>query len=219
LATQVAITALLETGLRDPLQVEEADDVGEEPGLGIHPLRVGLKIDTADAEFAHPLGGFGIQLAGQFDAGFAALHRLEQVPHGLGEHRGELAGHVQGTAQASDVVAGEGEVAGVGPDGEALFIQGHQAALAIDDGSAPTQGCDRLGLDGPGPIQQFVALNDLDPSQAEGQPTQPGRQEAVDEPEPPWRDRLEVHNLVASRPATFPWSRGTAALQPLGSHQ
>ena len=59
----------------------------------------------------------------------------------------------------------------------------------------------------------------LDPSQAEGQPTQPGRQEAVDEPEPPWRDRLEVHNLVASWPATFPWSRGAAALQPLGSHQ
>jgi hypothetical protein len=53
----------------------------------------------------------------------------------------------------------------VGPEGEAFFIQGNQATLAINDRPPAAKGRDRLGLNRSGPVQQFVALDHLNPGQ------------------------------------------------------
>ena len=66
MAAQVGVAALLQACLSNPLQVEEAHHVGEQAALGIDALGVGLQIEPADAQVADPLGGFGIQLAGEF---------------------------------------------------------------------------------------------------------------------------------------------------------
>ena len=60
----------------------------------------------------------------------------------------------------------------MGPEGEALLIEGHQATLAIHDRAALADGGGGLGLDGPSSVQQLVALHHLHPGQPYGQPGQ-----------------------------------------------
>ena len=64
MAAQVLVAALLEARLGHPLQVEEADHIGEQGAQGVNPLGVGLQVQATDAQLANAMGRFRIQFAG-----------------------------------------------------------------------------------------------------------------------------------------------------------
>ena len=68
MAFEIAVAALLQARLGCSLQVEEAHDIGEQASLRIHPLGIGLQIQTADAQIAYALGRFWIQIRGHLHA-------------------------------------------------------------------------------------------------------------------------------------------------------
>ena len=104
----------------------------------------------------------------------AGADRGHQGLHGQAQNRGQLLGHIQGRALAEGSIAREVEVARMGPNREALLIEGHHATGAIDDRAPLTDGRNRLGLHGPGPAEQLGPLNHLHPGQASRQTHQGG---------------------------------------------
>jgi len=166
------VAALLQPCLCLPVLVEETHHIGEKLALGIKPLGEGLEIKPADAELADPVRGLGIQIGGE-------LHPALVIPHGSGEiggrqgHQlGELLGHVEGAALGARVIPGEVEVARVSPEGVVLLINGHEFALTVNDLAPLADRPDLLGLYGPGPGLQHVALLDLQPGQPEPKTSQ-----------------------------------------------
>ena len=91
---------------------------------------------------------------------------MQKVLAGAGHHGREPGGHLVGTAHLLGIVAGEVEIARMGPEGEALLIERHQCALAIDDRTALAQGRYGVGLERSRPGLQLVPLHELEPGQA-----------------------------------------------------
>ena len=169
MAAQVLVAALLQARLGHPLQVEEADHIGEQGAQGVNPLGVGLQIQPTDAQLANAMGRFGIQFGGQLHAGLARADRGHQGFRGQAQDRSQLLGHIQGRALATGRIAREVEVARMGPNGEALLIEGHHAAGAVDDRAPFADRRNRLGLHGPGLVEQLGPLDHLNPGQASRQ--------------------------------------------------
>ena len=159
--------------------------------LGVDALRVGLQIKAADAQLTHAAGGIWIQLGGQLHAGAPRAHALYERGFRHDQHRCQPLGHIGGGADQLGVIAREIEKTRMGPEGEALFIEGHQPPLAIHDRSAPADRFDLLGLNGAGPRLQPIAFFDLQPGQAHGKTDQACSEQQVDSQEPAGGDRLQ----------------------------
>ena len=151
---------------------------------------------------ANPACGFRIELGEELHPGLAAGHGLEQPRFGQGKLGCELGCHVIGAANLLGVIAGEVEVAGMGPEAETLFVQGHQTAIAIDDRASLTNRLGGLGLDGVGPGLEVGPIHHLQPGEAAGQSDQPGAEQSVDRQQPNDRHGLDRHNLLAGIAAT-----------------
>ena len=205
MAAQVLVAALLQAGLGHPLQVEEADHIGEQGAQGVNPLGVGLQIQATDAQLANAMGRFRIQFAGQLHSGLSGAYRGHQRVHGKAQDRGELLGHIEGRALAVRRIGGEIEVARMGPNGEALLIEGHHATGAIDDRAPLTDRRNRLGLHGPGPVEQLGPLDHLDPGQAHRQPHQAGGKDEINGQQPDGRNGSKVEHPAGPRSA---WALG-----------
>ena len=88
---EIVVTALLQASLGHPLLIQEPHHIGEQITLGIHPVGIGLQINTTDSRPSHSSGCFRIQPLQKFDAGGAVADPLELA-----------APAVHGRAQISD---------------------------------------------------------------------------------------------------------------------
>ena len=196
IALEIPVATLLEPSLGNPLEIQKADHIGKETPLGIDAMGVGLQIQAADPEGPHPTGGFRVKLGGQFDP--AALARQ-------GRHQGALwhrqdarqfGGHVLGGTNLQGGIAWKVEIAGMGPEGEALLIQGHQAAVAVNDRAAFADRINRLGLDRAGPGFEVATLHQLEPSEPDAKAAQSGAENQIHRDKPPCRHWLEGQNSM-----------------------
>ena len=216
LASEVPVAALLQTCLGNPLEIEEADHVGEERSLGIDPLGVGLEIEAADAEVTHPLGRVRIEIGGQLDAAAAIADGRQELLAWLCQHRGQACHDIGGGANALGVVPGEVEVTRMSPQGEAFLIERHQPAHPIDDRAPLPERRNGMGLDRARLGLQTIALQHLEPGKTAGQPKQGGNEEDVDRQQATGRQGLDRNHTVTTTRAGARGGRppGTTAAAP-----
>ena len=184
LAPKFAITALFESRLGHPLQIEEADHIGEKGSLGIDALGIGLEVEAADAQGPNPLGGFRIQAGGQLDTAAPVPKAFEQILLGQGQDLGQAGGHIGHGTHPLGRIARKIEIARMGPEHETLFIKGHQTSGAIDDRAADPDRFGGVGLDLPGFGPQPIAIYQLQPGQTETQPCQSRNQDQKHQDQP-----------------------------------
>ena len=205
MALEIPVAALLKPGLGNSLEVQKADHIGEQTSLGIDAMGVGLQIQAADPQGPHPAGGFGIKVGGQFDAAALARHGRKQGGLGHGQDPSQLGGDVLGRTNLQGGIAWKVEIAGMGPKGEALLIEGHEAAGAVNDRAALTDRINRLGLDRAGPGFEVAPLHQLEPSEPDAKPAQAGAEQQINSNQSSGRDWLQRQNpMVLARPLGRP---------------
>ena len=104
-------------------------------------------------------------------------HALAEAASTHAQDRSQLFSHLTGAAPLLRPIARPAEIAGVGPNGHPLFVDGEKPALAIHDRAAAPQGVApfRLGLSSA--AFQLFASHQLQPSQPHAQPAQGGAQQ------------------------------------------
>ena len=90
----------------------------------------------------------------------------------------------------------------MGPEGEALLIDGHQPSHPVDHGAPFADRIDGLGLDRTGAGQQAVSIHQLQPGEPSRQPGEGCREQQEHSQQPLGRTGLERHNpmTAGSRP-------------------
>ena len=203
MALQITVATLLQSGLRDALGVEEANHVGEQGPLGVDALRIGLEVQATDAHRADAGGCLRIEPLTELDARSPLPHRFQQRCRGSRQGLGQALGDISCGADRRWLITREIEIAGMGPEPEALFIQGHQTTIAIHDRAPLAKGLGFLGLQLPGPGFERIGLHQLQPGHPPDQAQQSCAEDQKDHPQPPIRHLVEGHN-----PRARPWSSG-----------
>ena len=199
-APEVPFPALLKTGLRNALHVQEAHDVGEQGSLGIDALGMGLQIQTTDAQTPDPGGGLRIQILTEFHPTPAVPHGAHQILGGQRQHLRQLVRDGLRRTHQPGGIPREIEILRMGPEGETLLIEGHDPAIPIDDGAALPGWVDRLGLDGARPGMKTGTLDHLQPGETTQQTDQGETQKGEDRDQAPARHRLQLDHLTRALP-------------------
>ena len=191
---QLLITALLETCLGHTIVVEKPDDIGEQRALWIDPLRIGLQVQSTDAQGSDLCSRLRIKALCEPDPR-GALSHLGLKAAGRNSDQGRQPfRHVRLRTDVVRVISREVEIARMSPETESLLIHGHQTPGAIDDRASLTQWLGALGLQPAGTGFKGIGLHQLKPGHPSGQANQTGAQHQEHHPQTSRRHLLKRHH-------------------------